>query len=210
MKPFVVIMFGYTAVGKSTTAEKIATLPNTEIYHSAVVRKELGLTPKTPAEADKFFDWRNNQRQEVDRKVYGALAEKAADALMRGKNAVLDAGYFFNWQRKLVYDKIKEFGPEVFVVKVTCHDEDEIRRRLEDREKKFADSPLNETPSWNTYLATKLVTETLEEDLIGGNDLSIIDYDTLQNSLRWTPSKNGALNAEMLINAIKIDVQKSI
>ena len=201
-KQFVALMFGYTAVGKSTTAKNIAKLPNTEIFHSAVVRKELDLTPKTPAEADKFFDWRNNQRQEVDKKVYTALAEKAADALKRGKNVVLDAGYFFNWQRKLVYDKTKEFDPEIFIVKVTCHDEDEIKKRMVEREKKFADSPLNETPSWESYVSSKLVTESIDKDIVEYGVLNVFEYDTLTKELRHSVLQADSENTSRLINSI--------
>lgn len=179
MNNFIALMFGYTAVGKSTAAKKIASIPNTLIYHSAVVRKELDLTPKTISEADKIFDYHNNLREGMDRKVYGKLAENAETALRSGKNVILDAGYFFNWQRELVYNKVAKFNSEIFIVKVTCSDEDEIKRRLEERAKKFNIDIIAETPSWNTYLATKKITEPLELDSC--KKRNIIEYDTLTN-----------------------------
>lgn len=200
-RPFVALMFGYTGVGKSTTAIKIADIPNTEIFHSAVIRKNLGLTPKTPEEADKFFDWRNNMRQEVDRKVYSLLAEKAVDSVKKGKNVVLDAGYFFNWQRQLVYEKIREFKPEMFVIKVTCKDENEIRRRFKDRADKFHDSPLNETPSWNTYEATKLLTESIDKDMAENSEIKVIEYDT-KTKLLISHIKEKSVNADRISKAI--------
>src|SRR4030042_5169889 len=123
MKNFIAFTFGYTAVGKSTIAKKIAKIPNTEIFHSAIIRKEMNLTPKTFEEAEKFFDYRNNLRNETDKKVYQTLAENAESLLKKGKNVVLDAGYFFNWQRQMVYEKARKIGAEVFIIKVKCDNE---------------------------------------------------------------------------------------
>lgn len=198
---FIVIMFGYTAVGKSTIAKKIAgNLPNTEIFHSAVVRKELDLTPKNIEEADKLFDYRNNLREQMDRKVYGELAGRAERALAGGKNVVLDAGFFFQWQRKLIYDKVRHLDPEIFIVKVICKDENEIKRRLEDRKQKFKDSPLNETPSWNTYLVTKKITESVEKE-IEENNIKVLEYDTL-SKLFTSQIKNDSLNINEIIKSL--------
>ena len=203
-KRFIVIMSGYTAVGKSTVAKKISKIPNTEIFHSAVIRKELGLTPKNKEDADKFFDYRNNLREEVDKKVYRKLAENAKIVLEKGKNVVLDAGYFFKWQRQLVYDLTKNLNPEIIILRVTCNDEDEIKRRLEERANKFEDSPLNETPSWNTYIATKLVTESLEGDSIS-KDISpiILEYDTLSKKAEIIQGDESSENVKNILNHLK-------
>lgn len=205
-KRFLVMMFGYTAVGKSTAAKRIAQIPNTEIFHSAFIRKELNLTPKTKEEADKFFDYRNNIREEVDKKVYGKLAENAATALKNGKNVVLDAGYFFSWQRQLVYEKVKQLAPEVFILKVICPNEEEIKRRIDERASKFNDNLLNETPSWNTYIATKMITEPLEKDTPPENiPLNIINYDTLSKEIK-TFSKINSDNSTRIISALSSEV----
>lgn len=185
MNNFIVFTFGYTAVGKSTIAKRIAQVPNTDIYHSAVIRKEFDLTPKTLEEVDKFFDFNNNLREDMDRKVYSKLAENAEDSLIDRKNVVLDAGYFFNWQRELVYEKSRCLNAELFIIKVRCDDEQEIKRRLEERAKKFNSSPLNETPSWNTYLSTKKITEPLEKDNFGDLEINILEYDTIKRKLSF-------------------------
>ncbi|OGJ13345.1 hypothetical protein A3K82_00410 [Candidatus Pacearchaeota archaeon RBG_19FT_COMBO_34_9] len=185
MKNFVAFTFGYTAVGKSTIAKKIAGIPNTKIFHSAVIRKQLNLTPQTPEEADNFFDYRNNLREKVDRLVYSKLTENAESALRRGKNVVLDAGYFFSWQRQMVYGITQKFGAELFIIKVKCDDELEIKKRLYERKMGFNSSPLNETPSWNTYLATKQITEPLEKDNFGDLELNILEYDTIKKKLSF-------------------------
>ena len=137
---------------------------NADIFHSAIIRKGLDLTPRTVKEADRFFDYRNNLREDVDRKVYSKLAEKGLDSLKSGRNVVLDAGYFFKWQRQLVYDIAKEANAEVIAVRVVCSDEKEIKKRMEKRAAGFGKSALNETPSWGTYLATKEVTESFDDE----------------------------------------------
>ena len=80
------------------------------------------------------------------------------------------------------------------MLKVCCGDENEIKERLKKREKSFKDSPLNETPSWNTYLATKELTERLEKDSIPKElEFKIIEYNTLNNKSKLiygTESRN--------------------
>jgi choline kinase/predicted kinase len=200
-KRFIVLMFGYTAVGKSTLAKKVARIPNTEIFHSAVIRKELNLSPKTPEEANKFFNYRNNLRQEVDKTVYNLLAENAEKVVRKGKNVVLDAGYFFRWQRQTVYDKILKLGPEVFVLKITCDDEEEIKKRLKEREKNFKNSPLNETPSWATYLATKEVTEQIEDDETS-NISGLIEYNSLTKESKINSKNIVSENAKKILDTL--------
>ncbi len=197
-KNFIAFTFGYTAVGKSTIAKKIAKIPNTEVFHSAVIRKEMNLTPKTFEEADRFFDYRNKLRDETDKIIYKKLAENAESSLKNGKNVVLDGGYFFNWQRQIVYEKVRQLGVEVFVIKVKCDDENEIKRRLKKRKEEFNSSPLNETPSWNTYLATKQLTESLEEDNLGGLEINILEYNTIKGELSFLRKYSLSENAEQI------------
>jgi len=200
-KNFVVIMNGYTATGKSTIARKISQIPNTRIFQSANIRKDLGLSPKTLEEADKLFDYQNKKREYMDKKVYQKISENLKNSLMVGKNVVLDAGYFFKWQRNMVYETSKEFNPEIFLVRIKCNDENEIKKRLEGRKKDFGIEPTAETPSWNTYLATKKITEDIEDDEKGAG-LEIIEYDTLTNSFKTIPSPNSE-NLKVIIEAIK-------
>lgn len=202
-KNFIAIMFGYTGVGKSTIAKKIAKIHGTEIFHSAIVRKDLGLSPKTPKEADKFFDYRNNLRQEVDEKVYGKLVEMAEMALKEGRNVVLDAGYFFRWQRELAYAIAKKSNAELFIINVTCKNEEEIKRRLKERGEKFKDSPLNETPSWNTHIATKMITEPFEKDkLLVEIKGSVVECDTFNENLKFISGYKDSSNSKKIKNGI--------
>ncbi|HUS49685.1 MAG TPA: AAA family ATPase, partial [Candidatus Paceibacterota bacterium] len=201
-KNFIILMSGYTGVGKSTIAKKIAEKLKAKIFHSAVIRKELGLTP-SKEDADKFFDYRNNLRQEVDKKVYGKLAEYGEKSLTREENVVLDAGYFFKWQRQNLYEKAVPLDAEIFIVRVTCKDEEEIKKRLRERGEKFEESAINETPSWNTYIATKQLTEPIEEDvLLNKEKPSIIEYDTITKEIRIIYGDKNSENAKKIIESI--------
>ncbi len=202
-KNFLVMMFGYTGTGKSTIAKRIYKIPNTNIFHSAVIRSDLNLSPKTKEEADKFFDYKNNLRKTTDEKVYKELSEYAKKSLENKKNVILDAGFFFEWQRDLIYTAINNLHPEIFIVKVMCDDEEEIKRRLNFRAEKFSESPLNETPSWNAYLSTKLITESLENDIKKGKEVNIIEYDTLKDELKLIKGNENSENRKKIIEAIK-------
>ncbi|MBT4531452.1 sugar nucleotide-binding protein [archaeon] len=184
-------MSGYTATGKSTLSKRISHIPNTEIFHSAIIRRELNLTPKNKKEADKFFDYRNGLRKETDKRVYKKLAEMTENSLQEGKNVILDAGYFFGWQREMIYPLAEKFGAEVIVLRAVCPNEEIIKIRLKLRGENYNESALNETPSWNTYLATKEITEEVEKDNYFKNSQgSIYEFDTLQNKLNICMNKN--------------------
>jgi len=199
---FVVLMRGHTFVGKSTIAREISTILGVDIYHSAVIRKELNLTPKTIEEADRFFDYRTGLREEVDKKVYGKLAENAEVSLKNNKSVILDGSYPFIWQRKVAYDKTSELNPEIFILNVICEDEEEIKKRLKAREGEFGSSPFHETPSWNTYLAIKEMAEPVEKNFLPeGNILNIIEYNSLTKKARLVQGKESE-NAKQILDAL--------
>jgi len=204
---FVILMRGHTFVGKSTIAREIFPILNANIFHSAIIRKELNLDKfKTLEEADKFFDYRTGIRKEVDKKVYGKLAEKALQSLQKNKDVILDGSYPLNWQRELVYETIPS-DTEVFVLRVVCENEEEIKKRLKIREKDFGTSPFHETPSWNTYTAIKEIAEDIEKDSI---QVNIIDYDNLTKKAKLVRGDEKSENSKKILNALnseKIIVQ---
>jgi len=201
---FIILMMGYTGTGKSTLAKRLSKELKTDIFHSAVVRKELGLSPKTKDEADKFFDYKNNLRQDVDKKVYSKMAVEAEESLKNGKDVILDAGHFFKWQRQNIYQKVAPLNTGIFIVRVLCEDENEIKRRFAERAKGFNSSPLNETPSWNTYLATKELTEPPEKDILPpGSMLNIMEYNSLTGEIKFIQGKEDLESSEKIMLVLK-------
>jgi len=196
-KQFIILMNGFTATGKSTVASKITKSLNCEIFHSAVVRRELGLSP-SKKDADKFFDYRNKLRQNVDRKVYGEIAKKAEIALKKGRCVICDCGYFLKWQRKQIYKIAKKYDIPTYILRIICEDENEIKRRLIKRYNQFDDSPLHETPSWNTYLSTKEIYENPINEYP-----PIIEHSTLTNKLKIIKGNKKDNITKMIIQALK-------
>ena len=160
---FVVITTGYTASGKSTAAKRIAEKTSADLYHSAVVRKDLGYKFTKEQAAEDFFLLTSNLRRGMDIEVYNKLSENCRKSLIKKHNVVLDAGFFFKWQRKLIYKNIIGLNTETFIVRIECPEE-EIFKRILDRNKKFSDSELNETPSLKAYESSKKVFQNPEED----------------------------------------------
>ncbi|MBW2981175.1 NTP transferase domain-containing protein [Candidatus Woesearchaeota archaeon] len=201
-KPFIIIMMGYTATGKSTVVKKLAKILNTDIFHSAITRQELGLKP-AKSEAGEFFDLRSKKREKVDKRVYGQNAKRARNSIKKGKSVILDAGYFFKWQRNQVYDMVSSFGPDVFIIRILCKDENEIKRRFEERLKRFDKSTFNEAPTWNVYVSSKKVTEMPYGDVLPNKQvLNIIEYDTWTKKIKSSRLDN-THNAEKIITTLK-------
>ena len=205
LKNFVILMNGYTGVGKSTLALKISEKLNIPLFHSAVIRKELDLNPKTKEDANIFFDFSQKLRDAADRAVYKKLADNAVQMLNEGQNVILDAGYFFSWQRDELYNRIYDVHPELFILRVVCNDEEEIKRRLEERWKNFGKSLLDETPSWNSYVSAKLISEPLEKDNIPpGLIRHIIEHNPLTKKTQFLGDEN-SLNLIQLLNVLEND-----
>ena len=83
-----------------------------------------------------------------------------------------------------------------------CKDENEIKIRLNERGENFENSPFNETPSWNTYILTKEITEPLEND-DDFDKLNIIDYDTLTKDVKTIKNNGESENFKKIINSLK-------
>ena len=159
---------------------------------------------KTKEESNEFFDYNNKLREKVDRKVYREMSDYAEIALKKGKNVILDAGHFFKWQRKNIYEKAIPLDADIFIIRVICGDEIEIKRRLEKRSENFGASPFDETPSWNTYLTTKEIIEPPEKDILTEKtDLNIIEYDSLAKNVRFIQGNKNLEANKKIINAIK-------
>lgn len=87
--PAVVVMCGLPATGKSTIARAIAEPYEAVILRSDVVRKQLaGLEPTQRVPDDRVDEIYSDAFTE---RVYGEVAERAAEALRHGRAVVLDA-----------------------------------------------------------------------------------------------------------------------
>ncbi|MBI2043098.1 AAA family ATPase [Candidatus Pacearchaeota archaeon] len=176
-KNFVVIMMGYTGSGKSTIAKMLAEKIGADVFHSAVIRRELGYKFTKEEAANDFFLMTSKKREPMDKAVYSILSQKAKDSLRNKKDVIVDAGHFFKWQRKNLYRDLRKFAPDFFILMTECS-ESNILERLKDRENKFFDSEFNETPSVKAYYSSKKVIEFPDNDFFNGIAPIIIKYNT--------------------------------
>jgi predicted kinase len=174
-------MHGFTGTGKSTTAQRLSAglAPGSQVLHTAVVRRELGLAPDQ-ANAPRYEFKLDDATfvRHVSTAVYAELLRRAERLASDGYGVVLDGTYNFRWQRQPVYDLSARLGLHVAVVHCKCTDEEEIRRRLEARVGSET-SPLNEAADWETYLSTTRLTEpVVDDELPDGGTPHIIEVDT--------------------------------
>ena len=176
-KNFVVIMMGYTGSGKSTTAKILAKKTGADVFHSAIVRRELGYKVTKEEAVSDFFLMTSKKREPMDKAVYSILSQKAKDSLRNKRDVILDAGHFFKWQRENLYRDLGKFAPDFFILITECS-ESNILQRLGDRKNKFFDSEFNETPSVKTYYSSKIAMEIPDNDSFKGITPTIIRYNT--------------------------------
>ena len=180
-----IMMQGFTAVGKSTMAKYLnSQLPEAITLHTAVVRQQLGLAPGQPGAPS--YDFKLDDFvfvNEVSKRVYGTLAQEAETLLQNGRSVILDGTYNFIWQRRQVYDLTHRLSIPLVLIHCVCSDENEIRHRLRNRGSN-PDTPFAETNEWETYLSTRELSDPLEQDCMpDGTSPHILRFDTSLNKL---------------------------
>lgn len=150
--PALVILQGHTASGKSTLARALTELDPERVcaVHSAVVRKELGLS----AHGQYRFDLTDPHfTREISGPVYAELLARAAEGAKSRDVVVLDAAYNFYAQRLPVYTLAANLGLMVVAIRCDCPDVERVRERLARRKLDPLD-PFNEATEYETYRST--------------------------------------------------------
>lgn len=175
----ILMMNGYTAVGKSSLALFLSrTLSNFIVLHTAVTRKELRLAVGQKGAPDYQYKLDDEIFIGVSSKVYKNILEKAEGYLDSGNNVILDGTYNFTWQRSEVYKLALNKSVPLVIVRCLCSNELEIRRRLNKRALE-SETPLAEANEWETYLSTKQLSESINGDVMpDGQNPHIIEYDS--------------------------------
>ncbi len=179
-----IMMHGYTAVGKSSVASYLSShLPDTKILHTAVVRKELRLAVGQDDAPSYKYELDDRVFLEVSGKVYATILQKAKSHLDNGRNVILDGTYNFFWQREGVYELAHSGNTHVAIVNCLCANEQELKKRLDERAQDSS-SPFAEANDWKTYLSTKHLSEPVDNDrLPDGKAPHILKYDTFMKEL---------------------------
>ena len=182
---------GLTATGKSSIAKWIARKIDADIYHSALIRNDLGYDFSLNEAEGNFFTYENNNRLKMDDKVYKKMLKKAVLSLNKKKDVILDAGHFFYKQRKRIYIKTNNYNLEKIIIQTVCK-ENIVKIRLKKRVKDFSNNPLNETPSFKAYQSAKNIVQNPSRYEINEEISSLIQFDT--NSGRLINIGNKELN----------------
>lgn len=121
------VLFGLSGTGKSFVSRLLKESFGYEWLRSDEIRKELaGIDPARDASAP-FGE--GIYTEEMTRRVYGEMVERAKELVGKGKRVVLDATFLHRWQR----DMVRQSFPDALFVLTLC-DEKEVKRRLKSRE----------------------------------------------------------------------------
>ena len=198
---YIILLCGYTAVGKSTLSKYLSEKLQIKTLHSAVMRNELNIFIDKKDSAS-IFDFNTDKRKIMDDKVYGEIAKKAEAYIINNKSVIIDAGNFYKSRRKKYYDISDKYKVEILIINVICSDESLINLRLDNRLKNYKASVFNEAASLNIYNSTKLIMEDPIDDFRSKSALpDIIQYDTAVNQVKIIHKKSD--NFDLVINYLK-------
>ena len=199
--PYIILLCGYTAVGKSTLSKYLSEKLNIKTLHSAVIRNGLNISVNQK-ESVSVFDFNTNKRGKMDDKVYGEIVKKAEEYISNNKSVIIDAGNFYKSRRKKYYNIGKKYRIGILIINVICSDELLIKQRLNNRLKNYEDSVFNEAASINIYNSTKLIMENPMDDFKSKNSLpDILQYDTALNRVKIINKQSN--NFDLIINYLK-------
>jgi uncharacterized protein len=134
-RPWLLLMMGLIASGKSTVADGIATALDLNLFSSDRVRKELaGVAPETSQQAAYgagLYSATTTQR------TYDALNDLARQALSRGHSAIIDASFAKRAERQRMAALAQEMKARCCVLECWAP-EAALRARLRERERSSA------------------------------------------------------------------------
>jgi predicted kinase len=170
----IILMSGYTATGKTTTANKIAKYFETQnikcaMIRSDLVRKEMG--HKVDA---KYFDDNNKDGASKRDVVYLKMLEIAKEELEKGSTVILDAGHNKRFMRERVYKLSKSLSIPLVLVNSICEDEKEIEQRIS---KRGTVNPLEVANKMEVYKYSKGLSDPINEEV------PIIKFDTVNQKI---------------------------
>ena len=131
-EPYVLVIMGHVATGKSTVAKQLASELGWPIFSSDEIRKRLAglpLTVRTPQElrAEVYSD-------HMTRRTYEQLLERGVTAGNIEGGVVLDATFAFRATRDFLREHCAKAGFRLQVIELDA-DREEIARRLAARDK---------------------------------------------------------------------------
>ena len=167
--PFLVITFGLAGTGKSRIADLLAREIDAEVIRSDEVRKELAGIGPLEHRYGRFGV--GIYSIDITKKTYGALFDRAREALGANRSVILDACFLKREERKKAREVAERTGARFLIVAVTCPD-DVVKKRIAKRAKEKAASDA----TFEVYLKQKLLCERLN----GKEEQNAVGVDTTQ------------------------------
>lgn len=155
VKPFVVMISGFSASGKSTLATALAERLGVIAVNSDVVRKKLAGQSRRVAE--RLYG--GIYSASMTERTYSALAREAAKRVRLGEGVLLDATFGLRAQREKVARMAVKHGVPLLMIHCSAT-EASTRRRL--RERAAAGESASDA-GWEVYLAQKKAYEPMDE-----------------------------------------------
>ncbi|HIG93605.1 TPA: AAA family ATPase [Candidatus Woesearchaeota archaeon] len=199
-KPFMILMFGNPATGKTHTSralqEHCSAFHRTALLSTFNIREELGLV-----------DLYSNEEREA---IYEEMMNRVHSVMKWGtSNVILDGNFNKFNRRKAIYDMAAQYGYQIFVVHCDVSNEQIIQQRLEQR-KKMPKSLEHAAATMDLYYLIKQTTEPLEQDLKNGVLANVVKVNSeLETvSLGSIAEQDVSYNLEMIQNGIKFGFGK--
>ena len=131
-KPKVVVLSGLTGSGKTTVAKELQRRVGFVVISSDEIRKQLAGMDVYDKDLSDYKQ--GIYSEEMTRKVYSEIINRAYDLAREGKNVVLDATFIKKWQRDKVFERFKRLGIKPLVVFLDV-DESTALEHFREREK---------------------------------------------------------------------------
>ena len=163
ISPFVVMMHGITAAGKTTTSKFLAHVFSAERIATSETRAKIG--------AGTDMKGRNRTYKKVARRLKKRIKSKRC--------FVLDGTYARRVWRRRIYKVCGKAGVPLYAVHCVCDDEVEISHRISHRFRRSPRSPDSEASDWTFYVTEKLHLQQISaDDFSLGKPVSVITFDT--------------------------------
>lgn len=199
-KPFVVIMFGNPATGKTHTSralqEHCSAFHRTALLSTFNIREELGLV-----------DLYSDAEREA---IYEEIMNRVNSVMKVGvSNIILDGNFHHFSRRKAIYDVAAKYGYQIFVVHCDISNEQIIQQRLGQR-RSLGKSLEHAAATMDLYHMIKQNTDPLEMDLGKGIAVNVVKVNSeLETfSLGHIAEQDTSYNLEMIQNGVKYGLGK--
>jgi predicted kinase len=173
MRPFAILMNGYTASLKTYTSRRIANVLKIPILET----NRFGHCTKEGYLSDGL----RNKRYDIMLKLASFLSTEKLPM-------VLDGTFNFQHWRSSFYSNL--YNNEIIIVRCICNDRDIINARIREREQNSV-LPENEAAKMENYLKTLKDDEPVYDDVLPSGEIPIvIEFDTGNYTVQTTQGEN--------------------